>query len=185
MEAPKSDRSLAERARACDSTAIDTLVERLRCIVPLMAMMNARLPRPLPPDELEVAAQDALGSIWLKLQTYTGDAPIEAWAFGFCRVQLLSAVRQRTRRVRMQPLPELLAPASQSPPEAYDRVAAALEGIDRRRADVIRLRHFDDLEFDEIARRAAVPKNTAKTLYYRGVQDVQALLRTMQARETA
>lgn len=185
MEAPTSDRSLAERARARDSEAIDVLVERLRCVVPIMTMMNARLPRPLPPEELEEAAQNALGSIWLKLQRYTGDTRIEAWAFGFCRVELLNAVRQRTRRTRLKDLPELPAPALAAPPEEYERVARALDSIDRRRADVIRLRHFDDLKFDEIARRAAVPMNTAKTLYYRGVQDVQAFLRNDPARESA
>ncbi|MBL8767622.1 MAG: hypothetical protein JNL94_09675 [Planctomycetes bacterium] len=185
MEAPTADRSLAERAHAGDPTAIDELVDRLQCVVPIITMMNARLPRPLPPHELAEASQNALGSIWLKLKCFTGGTRLEAWVFGFCRVELLSAVRQRTRRAQLAELPELPAPSCPTPPEEYDRVSWALESIDRRRANVIRLKHFDDLKFDEIARRTELPMNTAKTLYYRGVQDVQALLRTRQARETA
>ncbi|MBK6941668.1 MAG: sigma-70 family RNA polymerase sigma factor [Planctomycetes bacterium] len=148
-------------------------------------MINARLPRPLPPEELDEAAQNALGSIWLKLPRYTGDTRLEAWAFGFCRVELMNAVRQRTRSTRMLALPEIPAPTRESLPDEYDRVERALASIDRRRADVIRLKHFSDLKFDEIARRESVPTNTAKTLYYRGVQDIQALLRTTPAREIA
>jgi DNA-directed RNA polymerase specialized sigma24 family protein len=185
MEASLTDRNLAERARAGDRTAIDTLVERLRCIVPIITMMNARLPRPLPADDVDEAAQNALSSMWLKLPTYTGDTRLEAWAFGFCRVELLGALRARTRRARLTELPELQAPGGGTPPENYERVRRALDSIDRRRADVIRLRHLDDLKFEEIAVRASMPLNTAKTLYYRGVQDVQALLRTTQEWETA
>ena len=43
-------------------------------------------------------------------------------------------------------------------------------------ARVIRLRHFDSLPFEEIARRLAVPISTAKTHYRRGLDKLRLYL---------
>ena len=185
MEAPGSDRKLAERARNGDTKAVDALVERLRCVGAIVATMNSRLPRPLPECDVGEVAQNALGAIWSKLPSYSGDAPIEAWAFGFCRVELMNAVRFRVRHMHVEPLLDVAATARPDRVEELVRVERALATIDRRRADVIRLKHLDGLKFEEIAARESMPENTAKTLYYRGVQDVQAILRVETARGMA
>jgi RNA polymerase sigma factor (sigma-70 family) len=182
MEAPGSDRKLAERAHHGDVAAVDVLVDRLRCVGAIVTTMNSRLPRPLPQCDVVDVTQNALGAIWTKLSKYSGDSPIEAWAFGFCRVELRNAVRNRSRRFQVEPLLDTAADEPADRYEELDQIERALASIDSRRAEVIRLKHLDGLKFEEIASRECMSENTAKTLYYRGVQELQAILRRDTAR---
>ena len=48
--------------------------------------------------------------------------------------------------------------------------------LDDRTSQVIQLRFFEELTFPEIGARLAVPENSAKTLFHRGLQRMRALL---------
>ena len=45
------------------------------------------------------------------------------------------------------------------------------------------MRHFDELEFDEIGRRLKIPKNTVKTVYYRSLEKLRLRLRPLVEKE--
>ena len=42
---------------------------------------------------------------------------------------------------------------------------------------MIRLKHFQELTFEEISSRLSIPANTAKTKYYRGLEKLRETLR--------
>lgn len=173
MHGSLSDLELARLANAGDRDATDAMIERLRCVRPIVAALNARLPRPLATDDVREVVQDALVAIWTKLGTYSGQAGLSAWAYGFCRLELLHAMRRRSRAARSSPLEgdPVDAPAEE-PVQDVETVLRALDRIDGRRATVIRMKHFEGLTFQQIGSRLAMPENTAKTLYYRGLEDV-------------
>ena len=51
-----------------------------------------------------------------------------------------------------------------------------MERVGPPASDIIRMRHFDELEFEDIARRANQPVNTIKARYYRGLARLRELL---------
>jgi RNA polymerase sigma factor (sigma-70 family) len=53
----------------------------------------------------------------------------------------------------------------------------ALARLDPLEADVIRMKHFEDLTFETIGARRAISVNTVKTRYYRGIRHLQDELR--------
>ena len=63
-----------------------------------------------------------------------------------------------------------LAPADSQPePRTTAATQLALERLDPVDADVVRLKHFEELTVEEIGGRLGLPTNTAKTKYYRGL----------------
>jgi RNA polymerase sigma-70 factor (ECF subfamily) len=59
----------------------------------------------------------------------------------------------------------------------YGVLHEALARLDPLEADVIRLKHFDDLTFETISALRGISANTAKTRYYRGIRNLHHGLR--------
>lgn len=176
--APGEDRRLAdlELVRATlagDPRARAAFAERMEVVPRLLAIANARMGRPLSTHDLSDLAQDTLIRIWRKLATYEGRATLAVWAHRFCYLELMNALRARSRRSQVSRSLETLVPSpppSQASPLEYEQVELALEQLGPPRADVIRLKHYEGLTFAEIGERLSMPTGTAKTLYYRGLR---------------
>lgn len=171
-------------ARAClagDELALARLVRRLACIPRILEALSARIGRPLDEQELEDLGQETLVLAWRKLETFTGEARLETWTYGLARLELMNAIRRKRRRPefhREAPAqePEQGDPA---PPNRHDRdyLVAALGRLDPSEGDVVRLKHFEDLTFDDVAARLGLTPSTAKTRYYRGLARLHERLR--------
>jgi RNA polymerase sigma factor (sigma-70 family) len=48
--------------------------------------------------------------------------------------------------------------------------------LDARPAEVIQLKFFEELTFEQIGARLALPENTVKTHFYRGIQRIRSML---------
>lgn len=155
----------------------------MRCIPRILGARNARAGRVLPIEELEDIAQNVFALIWRKLDTFRGDAPIEAWVYPFCVLQFLNGARRQRRRPQHTEYTDAdmesatdHAPASSLDPLDADWIHAALDRVNRVEAEVIRLKQFGALTFEAISERMGTSTNTAKTRYYRGLEKLRAML---------
>jgi RNA polymerase sigma-70 factor (ECF subfamily) len=171
-------------ARAClagDEVALARLVRRLACIPRILDALSARLGRPLDEQELEDLGQETLVLAWRKLETFTGEARLETWSYGLARLEIMNAIRRKRRRpdAHTEPPGEEPVDAAPAPEFQHDReyLATAVAGLDRTEAEVVRLTHFEDLTFDDIAGRLGITPSTAKTRYYRGLARLHERLR--------
>jgi RNA polymerase sigma-70 factor (ECF subfamily) len=166
------DTGLVRAVQAGESGAFEQLVERMGCLPRILDGLNARMGRPLSDHDLADVAQDTLVLVWRKLDTFNGSASLETWVFGIARFELMNAVRKNRRR-RASELPE---PDLREAPEPdsthrldHEVVQRELGALDSALAEVIRMKHFDDLTFEQIGAQLGQSINTVKTRYYRGI----------------
>ncbi len=177
---PDADLRMIAEALASDEKAMDALIDRMRCVPAMVAALNAKLGRPLDTSELHDVSQEALMLIWQRLPSFEGRSTFETWVHRFCSFVLLNAARKR-RRARTREVLDVepadgSRPTSESRWAEYDDVHCALERLSDEESRCVRLKHFDDLTFDEIGARLAISSNTAKTQYYRGLRRLRELL---------
>ena len=182
----RADLVLVAAALRGASPAIEQLVLRLRCVPRILGAWNQRLGRPLDEHDLADLAQDVTVIILQKLDDYAGRAPFEAWIYRICRLELMNGVRRKRRArtrngAQVEDLAELIAGEDGSAATAgsdAELLHAALERVGGVEAETIRIKHFEGLTFEEIGARLAIPANTAKTRYYRGMVKLEKALRS-------
>lgn len=170
------DAQLVRDALAGDRLAGERLAERLMCVPRLLSSINARRGGRLSGHDLEDLIGDCLLGIWRKLGSYHGEATLEGWLYRFCFLEFMNKARLLSRR------PEIARPElaqHESPEVALD---GDLEREDLERtllrlgppdADIVRLKHYEELTFEGIARALGITTKMAKTRYYRGIAWLQ------------
>jgi RNA polymerase sigma-70 factor (ECF subfamily) len=176
----EEDLRLAREALAGSAGARRAFAERMQCVPKFLAVLNARVGRPLSDDELEDLAQESLVEIWRRLPTYAGRASLATWAFRFCQNVLSTRLRASRRRPRGVDLEDLIegtaAPVSSLD---FEPLHAALDRVGEREAAIVRAKHFDEMTFEQISARLGVPASTAKALYRRGLGRLRDLLQPL------
>jgi len=171
------DLRVAREALDGSMPARKRFVEHMRCVPRYLCVLNGRLGRPFSDHELEDLTQETLFEIWRRLDSYAGLASLPTWAFRFCQQVLSSRLRSQRRRPASAELSE-----SQGSPGAsrtsldFDHVHSALERLPARDATIIRLKHFEELTFEQIAQRLAMPPSSAKADYHRAIDRLRELL---------
>ncbi len=157
--------------------ALESLIERMRCVPRILAAQNARLGRPLDDHDLADLSQDVLALVWQKLPEYEGRSELAGWVYRICLLQLMNAARRRQRR-RHQELdegsPDL---RDRAEPFEHEELHAGLSRVPAEEAEIIRMRHFEDLSLDAVAKRLGQPTSSVKSRYYRGLERLGAFLR--------
>ena len=175
------DLVLTRAALAGDEVALACLVRRLACLPRILEALSARLGRPLDEQELEDRGQETLIVAWRKLASFSGEARLETWSYGLARLELMNAIRRKRRRpdYRTESTGHEPADVDEPPAEPHDRdvLLAEVARLVPAEGEIVRLKHFEDLTFDEIAARLAITLSTAKTRYYRGVARLHERLR--------
>ena len=173
----ESDLRIAREALGGSAPARKRFVDHMRCVPRYLCVLNHRLGRPFGDHELEDLTQETLVEIWRRLDSYAGLASLSTWAFRFCQQVLSSRLRSQRRRPVSAELSE-----SQGSPDAsrtsldFEHVHDALERLPARDAAIIRLKHFEELTFEQIARRLAMPQSSAKADYHRAIERLRELL---------
>ena len=171
-----ADLDLVRRALLRDPEALNTLVQHLSRVPASVRVKNKRMGSPLKAEEEKDAAQEALTAIWAKLNTFSGRSKLDTWIFGFAATQVLKAVQRKARR-RIVSDPNALegesAPSSDEPAVDSTVIHAAIDRLDPGSAEVVRMRHFEDLSFEDIALRTGEKLNTVKARYYRSMPKLQ------------
>ena len=178
--ANRADVELARQARRGDPEAVKRLVARLACVRRFLVYRNRRFGNALSPDELEDVIQETLFAVWRKLDDYRGHGSLEAWSYRFSYLELLTRMRKLERRPQLLDDVEggVLEPRASLGPDAleFEHLYRALDKLSHPGAEVIRLKFLEHLTFDEISARLAIPTNTAKTRFYRGLTKLRAEL---------
>lgn len=158
-----------------DAGARDFVVEQLACVPAMVRIKNHRMGAPLSSHELDDVVQDVLVAVWRKLGQWDGRVPLEHWAYGFVVVELLKTVERRSRRRAVVQVrqaeephcPEAARADAEADAELVEQAVGRLDPADR---EILRLKHHEDLTFEEIGARMGMPTNTAKTRYYRCIK---------------
>ena len=176
------DLELVHRVLAGDARAGAEYSRRMLCVPRILAVQNRRLGRPLGVHDLEDLSQEVLTLIWTKLPEFEGAAALETWAYRFCYLQLMNAVRSvsRSRSARKEleedpPSPEM---------EVTDRFSELYRGIARlpRAERAVIEQRLTDVTFEEIARRTNEPATTIKSRYYAALSRLSSLLTRSRSR---
>lgn len=172
-----ADLELVRRALQGAPRDLDELVERLRCIPRVLAARNRRMGNRLSPEDVADLAQDTFGTVWKKLDTFRGEAPLEAWIHPFCVLTLMNFVRRQAYRDTDELFDVHAARAERGVERLDDElVHDALDRVPADEARILRLKHFEDLSFPQIGERLGISPNTAKTRHYRGLDRLRRLL---------
>jgi RNA polymerase sigma-70 factor (ECF subfamily) len=177
------ERETVLRARAGDPAARETLALAHRQAAFLLALqlMGNR------EDALD-AAQDSMLRFFTTLDRFHHDQPIRPWLFSIVRNRCRDLMR-RGRVRRSEPIdsepdrwrPELVdghadphRDAEQS--ELRGRVFAALGALNREQREILVLRDYQDLSYEEIANVLRVPKGTVMSRLHRARKALAASL---------
>ena len=160
---------------------LSVLVERLKCVPRILAALNNRLGGQLTEHDLADLSQDSLLVIWRKLERFEGRAKLETWVYRICYLEILNRVRSNTRSARHVAAGshQIAAAATANPGSSidYEDLERGLAELEAPEADVIRLKHFEEQTFRDIGRILQIPVNSAKTIYYRGIDRLSRRLR--------
>lgn len=178
MPTPADDQALIRSALQTDGAARRRVVERLGCIPAMLRLREQRLGEPLSSEERLEAAQETALAVWAKLERFDGRAPLEGWVFGFVVREHYKALARRRRGARRAE-PVLQEPpdeASPEPTDDYAKVHRCIEALGSPSAEIVRLRHFQERAFHDIARELDLPESNVKTRYYRAVSRLRVQL---------
>lgn len=180
LQPASRDLQLIRAVLAGRREAADRFAERLAAVPRLLASINAGKGGPLSTHDLEDLAQETLLTIWDKLDQFQGTGTLEIWFYRFCYLKFMNRVRSQSRAARFRDDGESLEVDAGAAPRAWAIEYLDLEtGFDRLEpgeAEIVRLKHFAGLTFEEIGRRLAISPNTAKTRYYRGLSELRRVL---------
>lgn len=127
-------------------------------------------------------AEDIVGEVFLKAWKYrarfarqTGGS-YQSWLYTIARRQLIDTVRKTKETVPLDDIFGLGEHAFHADPHEQQRIAAALEALTPMQQDVLRLRFWHELSFDEIA--AVLGKSSASCRMHasRAVQSLREVL---------
>jgi RNA polymerase sigma-70 factor (ECF subfamily) len=175
------DLEFTRRVIAREPAALDELNRRLACLPAMVRYQHQRLGGTLNALELEDVVRETTLALWMKLPTFEGRSTLETWAFRFAMLEILKALQARARRAQSLETPEEHADhraENESQELAFDpaELRSGLDELSPDAALVIRMRHWDERSFEEIAENTRLPVNTVKARYYRGLARLKEIL---------
>ena len=178
-EAAQVDLELVRGVLAGDADARAAFARRMRCVPRILSAINFRRSAALGAQDLEDLAQDSLVRILEKLETYRGHTTLEYWVHRFCYLQTMNWVRRRGRRAEKTSRLEsdIEAEGRETPQLDPGELEELMEQMHPREAEAVRLRLFEELDFDQIGELLDIPPATAKSRYYRGISWLQRRVR--------
>ena len=175
---PIQDLRLVQAASNGDAEAIDRIAARI-------SRAARRQTAHCLADEREELVQGVLFALWSKLASFDGSKSLEAWTYGFVAVEHLK-LRQRASSDRcIRPLQESDLTGRHQPRMAReDRafVRESLRALKSTQQIIVRLIHFEEQRFSEVADELSLPRATVKSKYYRGLDRLRERLRSLWSR---
>jgi RNA polymerase sigma-70 factor (ECF subfamily) len=163
------DSALVTRCLAGDTDAFRPLVERYQRVLFSVALRMLG-----DYEEANDAAQNAFVRAFEKLATYDRTHKFFSWLYRILVNECLNVKRSRRRQVPLDPR----MMASDDPLEAVHasevrtRVQTAVAKLPRGQREVIVLRHFADMSYQDIADVLGVPEKTVKSRLYEARQQL-------------
>ena len=156
-----SDDELMRRVREGSGEAFETLFERYRG--PVWQFFRRRTPNAAVAQEL---AQDTFVAVLDARRRYTQRERFRAWLFGIAYHVLMADRRKRVRRSTEPLLDDPPNPGSGDIDEGI-WVRNAIASLDENEREILMLREYEQLSYDEIADVRGVPVNTVRSQLFR------------------
>ncbi len=187
METVTSDEQIVERALAGDADAFGEIVRRWeRRIFALAYGMLGR------EEEAHDATQETFISAFRNLRGFRGEAKVSSWLHRIAINQCIT--RQRRAKVRGETaigdetdgsFELLVAPAHQSPARAAESrqrteiVRRAVNTLPTELRQIVVMKEFEELTFQEIAEVLDLPLSTVKSRLYTALRQLQMRLQAV------
>ncbi len=146
-------------AQAGQAGSFDEIFERYR--VPVWGFFRRRVPDPARAEEL---AQDVFAAVLAALPRYQPRGSFRSYIFAIAS-NVLHADRRKLQTMPMQPLEDVAGDAAN--PEAGMWVRRAMELLDPDDREILMLREFEQLSYQDIADVQNVPINTVRSRLFR------------------
>jgi RNA polymerase sigma-70 factor (ECF subfamily) len=184
-----SDEQIVERARAGEIDAFGEIVRRWERRI--FALAYGILGRE---EDARDAAQETFIAAFRNLSGFRGDAKVSSWLHRIAVNQCIS--RQRRAKVRGETSLEgeaedngaqFAAPAAESPAriveglERTDAVRRAVAALPPELREVLVMKEFEELTFQEIADTLNVPLSTVKSRLYTALKQLRLRLEKFNA----
>jgi RNA polymerase sigma-70 factor (ECF subfamily) len=182
-----TDEQLVERALAGDGDAFGEVVRRWERKIYALAygILGS-------PEDARDAAQETFIAAYRNLQGFRGEAKVSSWLHRIAVNQCIT--RQRRARVRAETGlvddaeagPQLTAPGDESPGRAAESkqraeaVRRAVASLPQELREVVLLKEFEELTFQEIADALQIPLSTVKGRLYTALRQLRLRLERFQ-----
>ncbi|MBM4015947.1 MAG: sigma-70 family RNA polymerase sigma factor [Planctomycetes bacterium] len=180
---PDDEVELVRRAVAGDELARTRLAPTLAAIPRIVQALQRASGRFVAPHDRDDVIQDCSALVWRKLPDFAGRSRLTTWLYRVVALELKNALRRVAKRRREIPAdaagaPPAVATRADDPqrilvPLALEECLARLEATPMR---IIRMRHWEEQTFDQIAAALGDNPSHVKFLYYRALARLQALL---------
>src|SRR5215212_2748202 len=187
METVSSDEQIVERALAGEAEAFGEIVRRWerRIFALACGMLDSS-------EEARDATQETFLSAFRNLRGFRGEAKVSSWLHRIAVNQCIT--RQRRAKVRGETALEdeleadgasYSAPAHESPALAAENqerteiVRRAVSALPAELRQVIVMKEFEELTFQEIAEALDLPLSTVKSRLYTALRQLQMRLKNM------
>jgi len=174
-----NDLALVKRCRAGEQAAFEALVERYQRVLFTVALrMLGNY------DAAQDAAQNAFVKAYQKLETFDATRRFFSWIY---RILVNECINIRRDSQPYEPFPPDLAAAG-TPADVLEtaerrrRVQAAILALPLDYREVVVLRHFAELSYEEISEALHVPAKTVKSRLYTARERLAAALQDLEAR---
>jgi len=155
------DETLVQRCLSGDTEAFGELVSRYE-----RPLFNVALRMLRDREDARDATQSAFVKAWQHLDQFDRNRRFFSWLY---RIAINESLNRATRRRKGEPLDDNLVDRGLSPAEGAERseqamlVERAVHKLSDAYREVIVLRHWLDLSYDEIAEALHVPAKTVKS----------------------
>jgi RNA polymerase sigma-70 factor (ECF subfamily) len=174
---------LVRRAVAGDAVARARLEPTLAAIPRIVQALQRASGRFVAAQDRDDVVQDCAALAWRKLPDFAGRAKLTTWLYRVVALELNNALRRVAKRRRDSP-PAPAASRSEPESRADDPqrilVPLALEEclaqLEPTPMQIVRMRHWEEMTFDQIAAALRDNPSHVKLLYYRALTRLQALL---------
>ena len=167
-----TDEQLMDEMRQGSRAAFETLFGRYR--EPIWRFFRRRTPEAARAEEL---AQDTFVAVLEGASRYERRGTVRSFLFGTAYNVLLADRRKAVRRAT-EPLDVEPAAGGPSDPDAAIWVRDALARLDEGEREVLMLREYEQLSYQEIADLRATPLNTVRSQLFRARMALKVALET-------
>lgn len=173
------DLALVARCRVGEAAAFEALVERYQRVLFSVALRMLG-----DYDAASDAAQNAFVKAYQKLDTFDPTRRFFSWIY---RILVNECLNARRDHAQHEPLAPDLA-AVGTPADLFEtaerrkRVQAAILALPMEYREVIVLRHFAELSYEEIGETLHVPAKTVKSRLHTARERLAVMLRGLEAR---
>lgn len=167
------------RAQNLDPESFDPIVEEFA------PRVRGFLRRFVPEREVDDLVQEVFLRMVRSIKSYQDNGKFEAWVFQIARNLARDQMRRNERGLMVQDESSEQYVAPESSPQfdshpydsdAVESIEAALMRLPEAEREVILLRHFARLPFEEIARIMATPLGTALARSHRGLTNLRRMM---------